>query len=74
MDQDAKAIKKTLSANLKKFRKKHHWTQEIASEKAGISLNYWQRLEMVSQDDLPVLPTLAKIAKALGVKAKDLLS
>ena len=29
---------------------------------------------MVSQDDLPVLPTLAKIAKALGAKAKDLLS
>ena len=74
MDHDSKVLKKAFSANLKKYRKKFKLTQEEAAEKANLSLNYWQRLEMVSQDDLPILPTLARIAKVFKVKARDLLS
>ena len=74
MDYTHKTIKKTLSLNIKKYRAKLDLTQEEAAEKADLSLNYWQRLEMVSQDDLPSLPTLGKIAKILNCKLPDLLT
>ena len=48
-------------------------TQEQAAEKADITTKYWQRLEMVSQVDLPSLPILFKMAKVLEVKASDLI-
>lgn len=73
MDYTQKGIKKVLSSNLKKYRAKLRITQEEAAERAGLSLNYWQRLEMVSQNDLPSLPTLGTIAKVLNCKLGNLL-
>ena len=74
MEYSHKAIKKILSSNLKKYRAKLNLTQEEAAEKAEISLNYWQRLEMTSQVNLPTLPTLGKITKVLNCKLTDLLA
>lgn len=47
-------------------------TQEEAAERAEITTKYWQRLEMVSQIDLPSLLILFRMAKVLGVKASEL--
>ena len=66
-------IKRVLVKNLKKYRDKRGLTQEEAAERAEITAKYWQRLEMVSQIDLPSLPLLFKIAKTLGIKVADLL-
>lgn len=56
-----------LARNLRIRRKRLHLTQEEAAERAGITYKYWQRLEMVSQSDLPSLPTLNKMAKVLKI-------
>ncbi len=73
MEYKEKAVKTVLSGNLKKYRARLGLTQEEASEKADLTLNYWQRLEMVSQRVFPSIPTLFKLAKALNCKPKDLL-
>ena len=73
MEPNEKVIKTILSRNLKKYRMKLGLTQEEASEKADLSLNYWQRLEMISQRVMPSIPTLFKLAKVLNCKAKNLL-
>ncbi len=68
-----KEIKEILVTNLKKYRKKQRLTQEEASEKAGITGKYWQRLEMTSQIDLPSLNVLFKLAQALQISPARLL-
>ena len=73
MKDDKKKIKNILAGNIRKSRARIRLTQEQASEKADITLKYWQRLEMISQVDLPSLSTLLKIAKALEVKMHELL-
>ena len=74
MDHKHKSIKTILSRNIKKHRAKLGLTQEQAAEKADVTLNYWQRLEMISQVVMPSIPTLFKIAEVLHCKPKDLLS
>ena len=66
-------LKNLLAKNIKKHRSKCKLTQEQAAERAGITVKYWQRLEMVSQIDLPSLPTLAKIARTLNTNIDRLL-
>ena len=66
-------IKSILAANIKKYRKKHRMTQEQAAERAEITVAYWQRLELISQADLPSLTTIFKIAKALNIHPFQLL-
>jgi transcriptional regulator with XRE-family HTH domain len=66
-------IKNIVAANIRKYRKKRHMTQEQASERAEITTAYWQRLELVSQTDLPSVPTIFKIAKALNIHPYQLL-
>ena len=66
-------IKSIVGANIRKYRKKLHITQEQAAERAEITVHYWQRLELLSQTDLPSLPALFKIAKALSIKPYQLL-
>ncbi|MBI1979753.1 MAG: helix-turn-helix transcriptional regulator [Candidatus Omnitrophica bacterium] len=73
MKDNKTKIKQVLVQNIKKYRAGLKLTQEQAAEKADITLKYWQRLEMTSQTDLPSLPTLSKIAKALEVQGSDLL-
>jgi len=66
-------IKSILVKNMKKYREKQGLTQDDASEKAGITSKYWQRLEMKSQTDLPSLKTLFKVAEALKVSPSKML-
>ena len=73
MEYDQKEIKRVLVKNIKKFRVRIHLTQEQAAERANITTKYWQRLEMDSQIDLPSLPALFEIAKALEIKPSRLL-
>lgn len=57
---------------LKAARKKAGFTQEEAARKAGLSSKQtWNNIERGRSD--VTLKTLDTIAKALGVKAKDLL-
>jgi len=65
-------LKQTLARNMKKHRARLHLTQEQAAERADLTVKYWQRLEMVSQSDLPSLPALIKLAKALNIKIHQL--
>ena len=73
MKKDPSKLKLVLAKNMKKYRKEAKLTQEKAAEKADMTVKYWQRLEMVSQIDLPSLPMLEKIAKSLGIKSSKLL-
>ncbi|MDO8527227.1 MAG: helix-turn-helix transcriptional regulator [Deltaproteobacteria bacterium] len=70
---DTLRIKRVLVENMKKYRAKLGLTQEQAAEKADMTLKYWQRLEMVSQSDLPSLQMVSKIAKALEIPIWKLL-
>lgn len=70
---DRKKLKSVLVGNIKKYRLKLGLTQEEAAERADITGKYWQRLEMTSQIDLPSLPVLLKIAKALQTIPSKLL-
>lgn len=70
---DILKIKQVLVENMKKYRGKLGLTQEQAAEKADMTLKYWQRLEMVSQSDLPSLQMASKIAKALEIPVWKLL-
>jgi len=73
MEKNQKRIKSILVKNIKKHRKLSKLTQEQAAEKAKITYKYWQRLEMTSQVDLPSLPVLFKISKALKTTPSKLL-
>lgn len=73
MTENSRAIKGIVVKNIKRYRFRRKLTQEQAAEKAGITLKYWQRLEMQSQSDLPSLPTLFKIANGLGIDTSQLL-
>ena len=66
-------IKSLIATNIRKYRKKRRMTQEQAAERAEITSAYWQRLELVSQDDLPSVRTIFKIAKALNIHPYQLL-
>jgi transcriptional regulator with XRE-family HTH domain len=66
-------IKSILAANIKAYRKKLHLTQEQAAEKAGISVNYWQRLELPAQIELPSFLAFSRIAQTLRIKPYKLL-
>ena len=62
-----------IATNIRKYRKKRRMTQEQAAERAEITSAYWQRLELISQPDLPSIQTIFKIAKALSVHPYQLL-
>ena len=66
-------IKSMIATNIRKYRKKRRMTQEQAAERAEITSAYWQRLELVSQSDLPSVHTIFKIAKALNIHPFQLL-
>lgn len=66
-------LKAVFAQNLKKYRKKLRLTQEQVAERAGMSVNYWQRLELPAQIELPTLRTFHRIAQVLHVKPYQLL-
>lgn len=73
MKSEEKNIKDIIVKNIKKYRGKGKLTQEEASDLAGITAKYWQRLEMRSQIDLPSMKVLFKIAKTLKIPPSKLL-
>ena len=72
MTNEKLKLKQTIARNMKKCRARLHLTQEQAAERADLTVKYWQRLEMISQSDLPSLPALARIAEALSIKIHQL--
>ena len=65
--------KNILSANIKKYRTKLGLTQEQAAERAGMSVNYWARLEQKEDKRRVLLRDLSKLAKGLNIKMYQLL-
>ena len=62
---------KRLGMTLKRLRAKSGLTQDALARKAGVTREYIARLELGQHD--PGLSTLVKLAKALKVKAGQLL-
>ncbi len=61
-----------IGKNLKKARKQLGLTQLQVAEKAGISVNYYARIE---RDEVnPSLELFEDVCKALKVKSSDILS
>ena len=73
MNKEDVLIKRIVARNIRKYRTKSNLTQEKVAELADLSLNFYQRLELVSQKDTPSLATLFKIAKVLRIKAAQLI-
>ena len=65
-------LKAILAKNMRKYREELHLTQEQAAEMTGMSVNYWARLELPEQIELPTLRTFDRIAKTLHVKYSQL--
>ena len=60
-----------IGKKLKKVREGQELTQEDLAEKAGISANYYAKVE---RDEINVtVNTLRKIVKALGIKSSDIM-
>lgn len=66
-----KAIRKTFAKNMKRLRRKKDLSQEQLAEKMDVSARYIQYLEGKNCPSVG-LDVVAKIAKALSVKPKDL--
>jgi transcriptional regulator with XRE-family HTH domain len=62
---------KYIAKALKDTRTGQHLTQNELAKRAGISMNYYSRIERVEVS--PSVETLGKIIKALGVKSSDIL-
>lgn len=60
-----------IAANLKAIRGRKNLTQAEVAEKAGLSTNFYARIERSEQQ--PTIETLEKITKALGVKSSEIL-
>ncbi len=65
------AIKKRFGVQLRKLRHTKGWTQEKLGEKAGLHSTYVGQIERGVRN--PSLVNLYKLAKALKVKAGELL-
>jgi len=63
--------KKIIGANVRAQRKERDWTQERLAIKAGMHLNEVGRVERGVRDMR--VSTVAKLAKALGIPAMELL-
>lgn len=74
MDKDTALIKRIIAQNIRKYRAKANLTQEKVAELTDLSLNFYQRLELVSQKDTPSIATLFKIAKVLRVDPASLIT
>lgn len=66
-----KTSREQIAKNIKNTRAEQGMTQLDVAEKAGISVNYYARIERA--DVKPSVETLEKIIKALNVKSSDIL-
>ena len=64
-------IRKALSNNLKKLRRRKGWSQETLAAEAGLHRTYVSGVERGDRN--PTIEVIAKLAKALGVRPADLL-
>jgi XRE family transcriptional regulator, regulator of sulfur utilization len=62
---------KRLGITIKRLRERRGLTQEALAKKAGVHRVYVAQIE--AQTKVPSLPTLEKLAKALGAKVATLL-
>ncbi len=60
-----------IAQKLKKIRLQKNLTQADLANKAGISTNYYARVERAEVS--PSIETIEKITKALGVKSSEIL-
>ena len=63
--------KPKIGKNLKRLRKEKNITQVQLAQKAGISSNYYARIER--DEENPSLEVLKEISKALKVKSSEIL-
>jgi transcriptional regulator with XRE-family HTH domain len=63
--------KKQIADRLKRARLESNLTQDELSEKAGLSTNYYARIERAEVK--PSIETLEKLVKALKLKSSDIL-
>lgn len=63
--------RKLIAHNLKKARQRRHQTQADLAKKAGISTNYYARIERA--EVTPSIDVLEAVVKAVGVKSSDVL-
>jgi transcriptional regulator with XRE-family HTH domain len=61
-----------IGKKLKSARLKLHLTQEHVANKAGISINYYARIER--NEENPTLETLERVLKPLKLKSSEVLS
>ena len=59
------ALAGTIGRAARAARRAHGWTQQDAAERAGVSLEFYARIE--SGVTLPSAPTLVRLAETLGV-------
>ncbi len=60
-----------IASSLKAIRRKMGLTQADVAEKAGLSTNFYARIERSEQQ--PTIETLEKLTRALGVKSSEIL-
>lgn len=70
--KDSARLAKRLGDNVSRRRKQLGWTQEQVAERVGVDAETVSRIERGAH--LPSLPTLDRLAVALGCSAGDLLS
>ena len=63
-------LQRSFGARVREFRDKAGWTQEILSEKTGISVQHISNIENGHRE--PCLGNMSKLAKAFGLKLSEL--
>jgi transcriptional regulator with XRE-family HTH domain len=63
---------KRIGAEIQRIRGRKGWTQEYLAERANMSTAYLGFIEQGRKE--PKIQTLKKIANALGVRVKDLIT
>ena len=58
--------------NVRRFRRERSWSQEALAQEASVAMRYVSGIERGEEN--PSLSVLVKIADALGVHPRDLLS
>jgi len=71
MDTEQENIQKQFGKELKQRREAAKLTQADVAEKAGVSVNYYARIERGEEN--PTLEKIQGIKKALGIKSKTII-
>ena len=69
---DVPAVRRTLARNVRRLRLRAGLTLDAASERAGLHLRSWQKVEY--EETNTTVTTLARVAAALDVPVDELFS